>query len=72
LSHALPKYISKEADQDVRLDPVFSLVPERPQAQVLFVDAEGGPSVGQLNIGSPEIFACPVLSARAEEITPFA
>jgi len=42
LSHALPEHVGKEADEDVRLDPVFSLVPDRPQAKVLFVDAEGG------------------------------
>ena len=41
LAETFPEHIGEEADHDVGLYPVFPLVPDRPELQILFVNAEG-------------------------------
>jgi len=50
--------------------PVLFLVPDRAEAQVAFVNAEGGLSFGQLDVGPPQILVAPAAHVAAQQITP--
>jgi hypothetical protein len=72
LRKRLPKNVSQEADQDVRQHPIFFLMPDRPEHQVAFVDAERRLGLGQLDVGLPQVFVTPIRHVAAQEVAPFA
>lgn len=72
LSEALPQDIGQEADQDVSLDAPLFLMPDGAQAEVVFFNAERFLSVGQLNVGCPEIFRRPIFDIAAQDVAAFA
>ena len=47
LGQGFPQHVRQEADEDRGLDPVLQLVPNRPEAQVILVNAEGRFSLGE-------------------------
>ena len=65
LLQQLPEGIAEEADQDVRLDAFGLLVPHRADGEIGFVNAKGGFGLGELDVGSPELFVGP---ARARQL----
>jgi hypothetical protein len=68
---AFPQYEGEKADEDVGLDPVGALVPDRADCELIFLDAEGGFGLGKLDIGLPELFIAPVGDVRAQQIGAF-
>src|SRR6516162_9830343 len=68
---AFPQHEGEEADEDVRLDAVLTLMPDRPHVQLVLLDAKGGLSLGELDIGFPELPVAPVLDVVAQEIGAF-
>ena len=72
LTETFPEDIGEEADHDVGLHPVFSLMPDGTELQILFVEAERRLGFCKLDIGSPEIFRRPVGDVRPQEIAPLA
>ncbi len=68
LMQRLPKDVGQEADQNVSLDSLLGLVPDRADSQVAFVDPERRLGVGQLDVRLPKILGRPVRDIRAEEV----
>ena len=60
LEERFPEHVGQKADQDVGQHAVVALVPDGPNTQVAFFDAKGGLCLGELDVGVPEIFGCPV------------
>ena len=52
----------------MRLDPVLALMPDRPQVQLIFLDAERRFGLGQLDVGLPQLMIAPIADVRAQEI----
>ena len=69
LMQRLPEDVRQEADQDMGLDPLFGLVPDRADSQVALVDSERRFGLGQLDVRLPEVFGRPVGDVGAEQIT---
>ena len=55
LMQRLPKDVRQEADQNVSLDPLLGLVPDRADSQVALVNSERRLGVSQLDVCLPEI-----------------
>ncbi|MBI5571839.1 MAG: hypothetical protein HY914_17990 [Desulfomonile tiedjei] len=72
LAKTLPEDVGKEADHDVGLHPVFSLMPDRTELQILFVKTERRLGFRQLDIGSPEVFRRLVGDIGPQEIASLA
>jgi hypothetical protein len=68
LRQRLPQHKGQKAYQDVRLNPLLFLVPDRSQLQIRFLDAERGLGLGQLHVGTPEFFWAPVRHVAAQHI----
>jgi len=64
LLERFPKHISKKADQNVRLDAVLFMMPDRTQAKIGFLNTEGGLSFAQLDVGLPQLLVGPVMLVR--------
>ena len=56
----------------MRLDAVFFVMPDRTDAQIGFVNAEGRFGFAQLNVGLPKLFIGPILDIGAQDVSPFA
>ena len=52
---ALPQHEGEEADENMGLNAVFALMPDRPHVQLILVDAESGFGLSELDIGLPEL-----------------
>ena len=59
---------SEEADEDVRLDAVLALMPDRPQVQPILLDAERRLGLSELDVGLPQLLVAPIADVRAQEI----
>ena len=65
---ALPQYEGEEADEDVGLNAIFALVPDRTQIQLILLDAEGDLGLRELDVRLPELLIAPIIDVRAQEI----
>ncbi len=68
----LPQHVGQEADQDVGLDPLFLLMPDRSDPQVALLDAEGGFRLGQLDVRLPEFLGAPVGDVAPQQVAALA
>ena len=68
---ALPQDEGEKADEDVSLDAVLALMPDRTEVQLIFLDAESGFGLGELDIGLPELLIAPIADVRSQEIGAF-
>ena len=57
---ALPQDEGEEANEDVSLDAVLALMPDRTDVQLVLLDAEGGFGLGELDVGFPELLIAPI------------
>ena len=71
LLQRLPHRISQEAEEDVGLDAVSCLVPDRTQAQLALVRAKGRFGLRQLDVGLPEVLGRPVAQVGSQEVAAF-
>jgi hypothetical protein len=55
----------------VSLNAVLALVPDRPYAQLVLVDAKRRFGLSELNVGLPELLITPVFDVRAQQIDAF-
>ena len=65
---ALPQHESEEAHEDVGLDALRALVPDRAHVQLIFLDPKGRFSLGELDVGFPELRIAPIRDVLAQEI----
>ena len=65
---ALPEHESEEANEDVSLDPILALMPDRTQVQLIFVNAKGCLGLGELDVSLPQLSVAPIVDIRAQEI----
>ena len=65
---ALPQHEGQKADENMCLHAILALVPDRTQIQLIFLDAEGGLGLGQLDVSLPELLIGPVLDVRTQKI----
>src|SRR5262245_20080292 len=71
LLERFPQHVSQKANQNVRLDAGLFMMPNRTDAQIRFLNPEGGLSFGQLNVGFPQLFAGPVVNVAAQDVSAF-
>ena len=68
LLQRLPQGIGDEADQNMRLDASFLVMPDRANRQIGLLDSEGGLGFGQLDVGLPQRVICALqFSARPDQ-----
>jgi hypothetical protein len=65
---ALPEHEGEKANEDTRLNAILALMPDRPQLELGFVDAESSLGLGELDIGSPQLLIAPIDDVGAQEI----
>jgi hypothetical protein len=64
----LPERKRQEADQDVGLDAILSLVPDRADLQIALLDPEGGLRLAELDVGAPQLFRAPIGHVGAQDV----
>ena len=67
----LPQHEGKETDEDVGQHAILALMPDRPHVELIFLDAESGFGLGELDVGFPELPIAPIGDVGAQEITAF-
>src|SRR5207253_9199862 len=72
LLQRLPEHIGEEAHQDVRLDPLGLLMPDRPERELTLLDAEGGFGLRELHVRPPPRLSVPVGDIGAQHVTALA
>ena len=55
----------------MRLNAVLALMPDRTHVQLIFLDAESGFGLGELDVGLPELPIAPIGDVRAQQIGAF-
>ncbi len=65
---ALPEHEGEEANEDVGLDAVLTLMPDRTQVQLIFLNAKRGFGLGELDLCLPQLLIAPIADVRAQEI----
>ena len=65
---ALPQHEGEKANQDMRLNAVLALMPDRPHLELVFVDTKSGFGLGELDIGFPQLVIAPISDVGAQEI----
>ena len=60
LVQRFPQNVRQKTDQNMGLDAIFTLVPNRPDTQVAFVDPKRGFRVRQLDVRLPQVFRRPI------------
>src|SRR5262249_28594166 len=63
-----PQHEREKANQDMGLNAVLSLVPDRPHVQLALLDPKGGFRLSELNIGLPQLLIAPVGDIRSQQI----
>ena len=63
-----PQHEGEEANENVSLDAVFSLVPNRTHVQLILLDPECRLRLSELNVGLPELFVAPIVDIRPQEV----
>ena len=64
----LPEHEGEEANEDVSLDAVLALMPDRTQVQLILLNAKRGFGLGELDVSLPELLVAPIADVRAQEI----
>jgi hypothetical protein len=67
---AFPQHESEEAHEDVGLDAVGALVPDRANVQLILLDTKSRFGLGELDVGLPQLLITPIGDVRAQEISP--
>jgi hypothetical protein len=65
LLQQLPKHERQEANEDVRLGPIFALMVDGTYLQFRFMRAEFVLHIGELDVRFPNLFLCPNAHVRA-------
>src|SRR6266404_248400 len=68
----LAQHIGQETDQQVRLNAAGRLVPDRANAQIGLVHAEGGLGIGEMHVGTPQLFRIPIRNVAAQQVATLA
>ena len=63
-----PQHEGEEANENMGLNTVFSLVPNRTHVQLILLDPKGGLGLSELNVGLPELFVAPIVDIRPQEV----
>ena len=63
-----PEHEGEEANEDVSLDAVLALMPDRTQVQLILLNAKRGFGLGELDVSLPELLVAPIADVRAQEI----
>jgi hypothetical protein len=61
LLQCFPQHVSEKANQNVRLDAVLPVMPDRPNAQIGFLNPKSSLGFSQLNVGVPQLLVGPVM-----------
>ena len=67
----LPQHEGKKADEDMSLNAVGVLMPDRTEVELIFLNAERGLGLGELDIGLPELLIGPIVDVRTQKIGAF-
>ena len=61
---AFPQHESEKADEDMSLDAILALVPDRTYIELIFLDPECGFSLRELDVSLPELLIQSVMFER--------
>jgi hypothetical protein len=65
---AFPQHEGEKAHEDMSLDTVFALVPDRTHVELILLDTKGGFGLRELDVGLPEPLIAPIGDILAQEI----
>src|SRR6266702_5210214 len=65
---ASPQHEGEKAHEDMSLNAVLALVPDRTHVQLIFLDTESGFGLCELDISFPELLIAPIGDVRAQQI----
>lgn len=72
LLERFPQDVSEKADQNVRLNTILFVMPDRTHAQIGFLNPEGGLGFAELNVGLPQLLVGPVVDVAAKNVSALA
>src|SRR5262245_30844503 len=61
----LPEHESQKAHQDVSLDAIGTLVPDRAYLELILLNAKGRFGLGELDVSLPQLFVAPISDVGA-------
>src|SRR5262249_56802440 len=67
----LPQYEGQKAHEDVGLNAIGALVPDRAHLELIFLDAKRRFGLSELDVGLPQLFLAPVADVGAQQIGAF-
>ena len=59
---------ARKAHEDVGLNALGALMPDRAHVQLILVDTKSRFRLGELDVGFPQLFIAPIGDVRAQEI----
>ena len=71
ISRDLPEHEGEKADQDMGLNAICALMPDRADIELILLDAKRGFGLSELDIGFPELLVAPVGDVGAQHIGAF-
>ena len=72
LPQRLPQHICQEAYQNVRLHPLFLLMPDRADRQIALLNAKGRFGLSELDVGLPQFLGSPVRDVAPQQVASLA
>src|SRR5262245_63971275 len=67
----LPQYEGQKAHEDVGLNAISALVPDRADLELILLDAKRRFGLSELDVGLPQLFVAPVADVGAQQIGAF-
>ena len=58
----------EKADEDVSLEAILALTPDRTNVQLIFLNAERRFGLGELDVSPPELLIAPIADVRTQQI----
>ena len=68
---ALPEREGEKANENVSLNAILALMPDRTNVELILLDTERRFGLGELDVRLPELLIAPILDVRAQEIGAF-
>src|SRR5574337_532037 len=69
LFQGFPEHVGQETHQDVAAHAAFFMMPDRPDAQLAFVNAESRFGLRELGVGLPNLLGGPARDVGAQDVT---
>src|SRR5437764_12820726 len=65
---ALPQHESEKAHEDMGLQTIGALMPDRPHVQLVLLDAKGSFGLRELDVSLPQLLVAPIGNVGTQEV----